>query len=208
MAALPPSALVHAAVAGHIGSFRSYLETSEFKTQSEIRDARIRYFQQELPQRLAMFNNTDLESLVRQLWAFKIWGGSKQYLLRKILFANKLDDLGAQLKRLLDAAQPVSDRYEFFLKETVSFGPSATSEMLCYCEPNRCGIWNGKAREALGNLKLGEFIALKGNRMDGQEYKAFNQVLKGLGGELSSAGVAAVDLYTVNLFLHMVGGGV
>lgn len=187
--------------------FRAYQGTGEFIKHIEAQRESAAYFQRDLPSRLAAMSETDLESMVAPLWAYRRWP-NKRVLVERILSANTIEDLRREIAKLLDAGRPVAERYDSFVGHVKMLGPAFVSEVLCYREPDRCGIWNGKAKEALEALGLQKYAGMGPQRPAGQDYEAFNTTLKAIERELSGMGLVVPDLYAVNLFLYTVEGGV
>ena len=187
----------------HIRRFQSYVRSKQFREDQAQRLSHVRFFQEELPQRLAQFSEADLGEIVSKLWASRIWG-NKQYHVQTIIADNGLDKLRMELTRLLDHKKSPGERYERFLQEIKRLGPASVTEILCYNEPDRCGIWNRKAREALKILGLEDLVDPEKYRLSGAEYEGFNAVLQALAGELRQASFRDVDLLFVDFFLYEV----
>jgi hypothetical protein len=188
----------------HLKRFGAYTKSPQFKSDIEFRSAQTEFFQREFPKRLYELAESDLGELVSRLWAAQMWG-NKQYLIQKIVSANGLDKLSRELSRLWDTDISVADRYEHFL-DTISYlGPAAVTEMMCYLEPHRCGIWNQKARGALKVLDFGGFVSPDKYRITGGEYETFNRLLAAIATEIQKSGLEEVDLLLVEYFLYEVG---
>jgi hypothetical protein len=187
----------------HLKKFKAYTQSPQFQSDMEHRGSQVDFFQREFPKRLPDLAESDLGELVSHLWAAQIWG-NKQYLIQKIVSANGLDKLGNELSRVWDTDVPVADRYEHFL-DTISYlGPAAVTEMMCYLEPRRCGIWNQKARTALKVLALDGFVSPEKYRITGSEYETFNRLVATIAHEIERSGLKEVDLLLVDYFLYEV----
>lgn len=77
--------------------------------------------------------------------------------------------------------------------------------MLCYIQPQICGIWNQKARQALKILGLNSYVDPNKYRLSADEYETFNQVLRAIAKELEAPQFKNVDLLFVDYFLYEVG---
>jgi hypothetical protein len=190
-------------LAPHLKKFQDYVKTQEFQRDQAHRLEHIHFFQEELPKRLSQLSEADLSELVTRLWASRIWG-NKQYHIQRIVEDNGLDKLRVELTRLLDRTESPGKRYERFLQEISRLGPASVTEILCYNEPERCGIWNRKARDAFEVLGLGDLVDPETYRLSGAEYETFNTVLQALAEELRQAGFRDVDLLFVDFFLYEV----
>lgn len=188
----------------HLKKFGKYIKSPQFESDVEHRRGQVEFFQKDFPKRMPELAESDLAELVSRLWAAQIWG-NKQYLIQKIVSTNGLDKLGNEMSRLWDTDIPVADRYEHFLNTISYLGPAAVTEMMCYCEPHRCGIWNQKARSALKILGLDTFVSPDKYRITGTEYETFNRLVAAIAREIEKSGLDAVDLLLVDYFLYEVG---
>jgi hypothetical protein len=185
-------------------AFSKYVKSDDFSADQTERLARVNYFQRELPRRLNELSEADIDELVVKLWASRMWG-NKQYLVQQVISDNGIEKLQKEFKELLDTGKPVAVRYERFAKEVMRLGgPASLSEMLCYIQPQDCGIWNGKARQAIKALGLEAFVNPDKYRLSGEEYERFNELLRAVAGELRAAGFKDVDLLFVDFFLFQV----
>jgi hypothetical protein len=187
----------------HLKKFATNTESPQFKSDLEYRRNQIGFFQQEFARRLSDLAESDLIELLSHLWAAGIWG-NKQYLAQKIISTNGIDKLKIKFERLWDTNLAVADRYEDFLENIMYLGPAAVTEMMCYVEPHRCGIWNEKARSALKVLAFDAAVNPTKYAITGKEYEAFNKLLAAVARELEKAGLKDVDLLTVDYFLYEV----
>lgn len=190
-------------IKGYIQSFAKYISGDQFKKDQENRLSRISYFQRELPKKLDELSEAEIEKLVIMLWASQMWG-NKQYLVQKVISDNGIEKIQHGLKILLNTSKKPADRYEQFLKEVKRLGPASVTEMLCYIQPDTCGIWNQKARQALKILGLDNYINPEKYRITGDEYETFNKVLISICEELKNAKFENVDLLFVDYFLYEV----
>jgi hypothetical protein len=195
-----------AALKPHIRSFLRYLKTDRFRKDQEDRLRRVRYFQDELPSRLEALSEADVAALVGELWASQIWG-NKQYLVQKVIEDNGLDALREELGHLLDRSVSPQARYERGVSRIRRLGPASVTEMLCYSDPARCGIWNERARGAIKRLGLESFVSPEKYRLSGTEYATLNALLDAIGRELAAAGMPDIDLLMVDFFLYEVSAG-
>jgi hypothetical protein len=198
----------------YLKEFKAYSKTTEFERDQEARHSRLYFFQAEF--RVGELAESDLTELISHLWAAQIWG-NKQYLVQKIVSANGMEKLKTELTRLWDTSLPVADRYDHFLQTIRYLGPAAITEIMCCLEPERCGIWNQKARTALKILGFDSFVNPNKYRISGAEYGMFNRLLASVAGEIEKLGLSAtalgrtpsrglkmVDLLIVDYFLYNV----
>jgi hypothetical protein len=184
--------------------FIKYASGQQFSKDQEDRLNRVSYFQKELPRKLTELSEVDIEKLVTMLWASQMWG-NKQYLVSKVISDNGIEKLQRELKHLFDNSSPVAVRYERFLREIKQLGPASLTEMLCYTDPEVCGVWNQRARKVLKILGLDSFVDPDKYRLSGDEYETFNKVLRSVAEELKAAKFQDVDLLLVDFFLFEVG---
>lgn len=189
----------------YIRVFNNYVKSDTFQADQIERLARVNYFRKELPQKLNELSEADVDELVVKLWASRMWG-NKQYLVQQVISDNGIEKLRRELRELLDTKESVAVRYERFAKEVARLGgPASLTEMLCYIQPQECGIWNGKARQALKVLELDQYVNPTKYRLSAEEYQTFNKLLQTIASELQNAGFKDVDLLFVDFFLFEVG---
>ena len=189
----------------YLGVFEKFTKTSEFREHFEERKERRRFFQEELPLKIDSFTESDCFYLISNLWASMFWT-NKDYHVSKIIEDNGIDKIKEGLRLLMDVARPVSYRYEHFLKKVKGLGPSSVTEIMSYIQPDKCGIWNLKARQALELLKLSDFINTKKYYIKGTEYERFNELLREIAKEITPKlkGRFDVDLLFVDFFLYAI----
>jgi len=194
-------------IKNNFNKFIEYMGTSEFKRDFKDREDRVLYYQQVLPDRIDELSEIDVDDIVTNLWAARIWG-NKLYHAQKIISDNGLQKLQTEFKHLLDKNKPPSQRYHRMLKNVTGLGPSSITEMLSYIQPNECGIWNKKARGALEILGIFDVDPKKYEITD-QEYEMFNHVLNAIANEIkdfraSEMSEIEIDLLFVDFFLYTV----
>lgn len=193
----------------YIKKFSKYLKSANFLQDIDDRNSRVLFYQNELPNKIDELSEIELEEIISNLWASRIWG-NKQYLVQKIIAENGLDTLKDEIKRLLITSKPVSERYARALKKIKGLGPASITEMLSYIQPDKCGIWNRKARDALKILKIDNFVNPNKYQLSKKEYTIFNQVMQAILEELNKIGVVLdfpMDLIFVDFFLYEVSRG-
>lgn len=176
-----------------------------------IRLERIAYFRDQVPRMIATLSEENLVVLLSNLWASEFWS-DKKHLARLIVDGNGLDKVRLELGRLIDKSEPVIARYERGLRELKQFGPASVTEVLCYLQPNDCGIWNTRARFALRILGYGQQVPLGNNWLSPDEYQDYVRVLKAIFNELkkrmpekiSSLRADEFSLLFVDFFLYVI----
>jgi len=161
------------AIKAYLKKFREYLKGVRFQKDQEDRLRRLQYFQKVLPERVSELSEADVYDIITNLWASELWS-NKQYLAQKIISDNGIEKLRDELKFLLDASKSVENRYEHFLGQIKGLGPASLTEMLCFIQPEDCGIWNKKARQALRMLGLDTYVDPNKYRISAAEYQTFN----------------------------------
>jgi len=180
--------------------FKESSNTEEYKQDVIDRKEREIFFSRLNPQD---FNNIDefgFGEIISKLWASGIWT-NKDYLVKKIISQNGFQSLKQNLWNLLFAQIDISKRFPGDIK---GLGPASLTELLCLSNPKEYGIWNDKARKALGVLGFGNEIPLTKYKIDGVEYKRFNEILKQISIKLESRGFKNSDLLFVDYFLYFV----
>lgn len=187
----------------HLKKFSKYTSGEQFRKDQENRINRVLYFQRELPKKIDELSEVEMEKIITMLWASRMWG-NKQYLAQKVIADNGIEKLQHELNLLLNTSSPIATRYERFLKEIKRLGPASVTEMLCYIQPDTCGIWNQKARQALRILGLDSYVSSAKYQVSGNEYETFNKILIAISEELEKAKFKDVDLLLVDFFLYEV----
>jgi len=164
-----------AAIEQYTELFREYMKSEQFQEDQAKRRERVTLFQEKLPQRLDDFSEADVDAIVSQLWASRIWG-NKDYLAQKIIGDNGIDKLRQQLQQLITSDDPEA-AYTRFLNAIKGLGPASTTEMLTYLHPRECGIWNRQARDALQALAITNHVNLNKYKISSREYRTFNRLL-------------------------------
>lgn len=191
-----------AAIGRYLDVFRRYMATEAFQRDQADRKARVDFFQRDLPRRLDELSEADFETIISQLWASRMWG-NKTYLAQKIINDNGIDRLRSELKRLVESDDP-EQAYSRFLQAIKGMGPASVTEILTYLHPDRCGIWNRQARDALKVLGITDRVNPDKYTLSAQEYRTFNRLLQLIAQQLTQAGIPDVDLLLVDFFLYEV----
>jgi len=186
-----------------IAGFKTYALTDNYKKDLREREERKRFFQKVLPERLERLSEADVEEIVGLLWAHRMWG-NKVYVVQTLVKENGLDGLSKHLRVLYDSRDDPEEGYERFLSSVKGWGPAAVTEMLAYIYPERCGLWNKQARDALTLLKLDDRVPVKKYQLSKDEYRRFNALLRDIAQELRRAGFQDVDLLITDFFLYYV----
>jgi hypothetical protein len=188
------------AIQPYIAGFRKDATSPQFQADVELRRQRVKYFQQEFPKRLPTLTESDLLEMYSRLWASQMFT-NKLYRVQKILSATKLDKLKDEFNRLRDTTLPVADRYDHFRKAVAYLGPAAVTEIMCYMEPERCGLWNRQARDGLNFLGLVSYVDTSKYQISGSEYETFNRLLAAICEEIEKSGLTESDLLLADKFL-------
>jgi len=185
--------------------FRQYLESGPREADLEERQSRHESYSRLLsPEGLDRMTELEFGQVISTLWASQMWG-KKSYLVGKLIEDNGLPHLVASLKALLWSEEPIPSRYDAFRGAIKGLGPASITEILALVHPAQCGIWNDKARKALGYLGFREtFPALRKYQISGQDYQRFNALLGDIADELARAGISPADLLEVDYFLFEV----
>jgi hypothetical protein len=185
--------------------FQEYLGSGARGSDLDERQRRHELYSRLLsPEALGRMTELEFGQVISSLWASQIWG-NKAYLVDKLLRDNGLPSLVNNLRALLWGQEPMHTRYDAFRGAIKGLGPASITEMLALVHPAQCGIWNDKARKALGYLGFEEtFPVLRKYQITGQEYGRFNALLGDIADELDHSGVPQPDLLGVDYFLYEV----
>lgn len=185
--------------------FKEFSKTEEHRLEVKDREGRVRYFYETLTkERLARMTELDFGEFVTRLWAAKAWT-NKEYLVRKLIRDNDgLERIKKNLLDLLHGDDPFQKRYDRFLQDVSGFGTGYVTEILCHFNPSEFGIWNSKARDALGILGYEKLLPLSKYRISAKEYIGFNKVEKDLAHSLGDLGIEMPNLLMLDYFLWRV----
>ncbi len=188
------------AIRSNVQSFLQELDSERGRAFQAERKSRVQFFQEEIKRRLPEFSVADFETVVSMLWASEMWG-NKAYLAQKLINDNGLETLRRQIEMLATTPDP-EEAYARCLAEVKGMGPASVTEILTYMHPNRCGIWNRQARDALRLLGITDKLNLNKYALSADEYRTFNRLLKAITRELQASGVPDADLLMVDYFLY------
>lgn len=185
--------------------FKGFSKTEEYRLESKDREDRVRYFSEMLrKERLASMTELDFGEFVTKLWAAKTWT-NKEYLVHKMIEDNEgLANIKKSLSDLLHGSDLFEKRYDRFLQNVAGFGPGYVTEILCHFKPSDYGIWNNRARDALGTLGYEDVLPLSKYRISGKEYVEFNETEREIADALHKYGIEIHDLLMLDYFLWRV----
>lgn len=186
-----------------IAEFKEALSMPEYQTELKVRQKRIKYYQEDFPQRLTQLSESDVLEMVSNLWAAEFWFNKNAYA-EKIISANGgINEVREKLVKFFSFEDP-EKAYEWALKTIKHLGSAAITEILSYRFPNRCGIWNEKVRIALPILKLDNLIDAKKTLLSLEEYIRFNNLAREIANILEEKGFENANLLLVDLFFFKV----
>jgi len=177
-----------------IPAYTAYCKSDQATKDMQARQERLTLFSPLTKDRILQMDEADILALITQLWATQFWK-NQQYILDKIISVNGLEKLRKALADLLCGQASVADRYERFLENIKHLGPASITEMLASKAPDKCAIWNDKARKALTILGFDDNLPLTKYRITGEELVQFNDVCRSIAEELAAAGLFGVDYF-------------
>lgn len=122
---------------------------------------------------LEEFGKGDLRQLVRNLWAYLGWT-NKDYIINEML-EDGIENVRTSLSRALYEEESPGEQFEALEENIKMMGPAAASEILAFIYPDRCAIYNRRAREAIEYL--GYEDDLPNSISDGGSYMEFIEIL-------------------------------
>ena len=184
----------------YIEIFKKFSKSERYKQGISEREKRKKFYQSFTASKIKKMDEYEFTQFIGKLWASEMFT-NKEYRVRMIIASNGFDKLKKELVNLLYAKKEPERRYEDFLKRIKYLGPSSITEILCYVYPQRCGIWNDRARKALKILGFNN-LPLNKYKISAKEYKRFNEVIFKISQELRKAGFKNVDLLFTDYFLY------
>ncbi len=164
---------------------------------------REKFFQEALKkENLQSMDEFTFGKIISNLWATSGMWSNIDYKITKIIEANGIENLRKHLIDLLYAPDSIEIKFDRAIKNIKELGPASITEILAFFNPQEYGIWNKKARQALGHLGFENMLPLNKYIISGKEYKRYNQVLQEIGEILKKTGYKNVDLIVVDFFLY------
>jgi len=185
--------------------FVDFSKSEEYRSEVKDREGRVRYFSAALKkEKLESMTELDFGEFITKLWAARTWT-NKEYLIQKMIADNDgLENIRKHLSDLLHGRDIFESRYARFMENVSGFGPGYVTEILCHFNPSEFGIWNNRAREALGALGYDDLLPLGKYRITAKEYVHFNKTEKELAKALGTYGIEISDLLMLDYFLWRV----
>lgn len=175
-------------------------ESSEFKKEREEKKD---FFQEKLSENnILNLTEGDVREVIRELWAFEMWT-SKDYLVEEML-KDGLEHLKGRLREALYESGGKGEAYNVLIDNVRMMGPASASELLTCLFPEKCGIWNEKARKGLEILSYSEDAPIEKKKISGEEYEDFNKTLHDISQRLSNLGYEPGDFLEIDYFLYNV----
>ena len=176
--------------------FREYTKSDRYQKDSEDREGRKVFFKDLIKK---PFDEAVFAEILKKLWASQIFG-NKDYLVDKIVKDNGIDKLKVKFNLLGKSDVTPEKKYDAFIGSVKGMGPSMVTELICYLNPDKAGIWNDKARKALTWLEVNQ-LPLNKYKITGSEYKELNDFLKLIASKMKQAGYKDADLLLVDYLL-------
>jgi len=184
----------------YIEIYKEYSKSEEYKKDISEREERKKFYQSFTASKIKKMDEYEFTQFIGKLWASEMFT-NKEYRVKMIIASNGFDKLKEELINLLYGKGEPERRYEDFLRKIKYLGPSSITEILCYVYPQRCGIWNDKAKKALKILGFND-LPLNKYKISAREYKRFNEVVFKISQELKRAGFKNIDLLFTDYFLY------
>lgn len=153
---------------------KSYKKFKKSETEGFLTERKRKkdFFQNKFSQsNISNLQEGDVREMVRMLWAFQMWT-NKDYLTNEIL-KDSLIALRNRIKKALYGTENIGEAFNQLIKSIRMMGPASASEILTCVFPDKCGIWNEKARRGLENLSYSDTLPLDKKNINGKEYEKF-----------------------------------
>ena len=145
----------------------------------------------------------EVREIVRNLWAFEGWS-NKDYLVDQML-EDGIEEFRSHLYTALYEYEEVETKFDELNENVNMLGPASITEIFTFLYPDRCAIYNRRAKEAMQHLGY----EVPDRLTSGTEYEAFlEQVvdlksrLEGLEAEQTKSNIE--DFVDVDYFLFYV----
>jgi hypothetical protein len=192
-------------ISKYIPLFKKYLQATDREADLSERQERSELYKKLLsPEKLKIINELEFGQVISSLWASLMWG-NKGFLVERLLNDNGVSPLSSSLYDLLWGERSIANRYDDFRRTIKGFGSGMITEILAFVHPDKCGLWNNKARQALILLGLEEtFPTVRKSQISGREYEQFISLLKIIQAEISTHDIPELDLLGIDYFLFEV----
>jgi len=166
----------------------------------EEREEKKDFFQEKLSKsNISSLEEGDIREIVRNLWAFQIWT-NKDYIVEEMTDEG-IEKFRNNLKDALYRSSDKGEAYDKLIENVKMVGPASASELLTCVFPDKCGIWNRKAREGLKILSYEGKLPLDKKKITGEQYVKFNKALKEIRDKLQDLDHDIEDMLELDYFL-------
>jgi len=100
--------------------------------------------------KISSLEEGDIRELVRNLWAFEGWT-NKDYIVEQIL-EDGIENVRTNFQEAFYGTEDVAEKFDLLNDNVNMLGPASITELLTFKYPDRCAIYNRRAREALQHL--------------------------------------------------------
>lgn len=184
-------------IKNYIEQFKNWLNTDEkAKDWEKERQERTRFFKEKL--NLQVIDNLsaeDFSEMIKSLWASNVWR-NKDYKVKYLIENNGLEKIRRELKELLHGKDPIENRWDKFRNSVKGLGPSSTSEILTFFDPQNYGLINQKIYKVLPRLEIPIKLV-----KEGKSYQEALEKLKIIKNELEKNGIKNVDFVITDFFI-------
>ncbi|MFW5928189.1 MAG: hypothetical protein ACOCSL_03215 [Thermoplasmatota archaeon] len=187
--------------------FESFKQAEEDELSEDVQDREEK--KRKLKEIFSEENLDELEEgnireLVRNLWTFQMWT-NKDYLADEML-SEGVEYLQDKFKEALEETESKEQAYGILVEDIPMMGAAAASEILASLYPDKCAIWNRKARDALEILSYSDRFSfpISKKHIDKEEYGEFNKIMKELADTLQTDEYQMEDLLELDYFLYYI----
>ncbi|MGN0502797.1 MAG: hypothetical protein ACI4HN_07715 [Ruminococcus sp.] len=163
------------------------------------RKERRAFYQSYTRERILTMTEDDFLEYMSKLWSMLIWG-NKKYVVDKMIADNGFDNLKKQLAELLYGNAAIEKRWNSFLKSVKGLGPASISELLTYCDPDECVIFNKTTILCFSYLEIPNMPKYN-YQYTGKKYVEVCGIAKEIAKAIKDAGETDCDLLAVDYFL-------
>lgn len=187
-----------------IPQFRQFLESDEGRGDYTERRTRCELYQKAFSRdNINALTETELGSLLGDLWANEIWTDKSQPL-KRLLSTFSIDRIKAELTVLLWGEMPLDRRFDEFRGSVKGMGPAAITELLTLIHPEDCAIWSSRVRKALETLRMGDILPVGKYQISGREYTEIILTLREIKDLVQSKYSEVKDLLDIDFFFDFI----
>ena len=195
----------------YFDGFKKFLGTSKGLEWEKERIERKKLFSEKLSKDVIKdISEDDFREVIKSLWATGLWT-NKDYKVDRLLEDNEdIEMIANSLFDVLYSDEPLTHRYDIFVRKIKGIGPSMLTEILAFVEPQIYCIWNDNLKKVLPFLEMDNLLQPRvfKYQITGNEYVQCINVLSEFKDQLNkildNADFIDVDFFFAYIFYEII----